>query len=734
MDGSSLPAVVVPIKRTAKKAPTSRIRPSKPLRSKKDESQKPNDKVTESKLVEKDKDSSKTDQEKKIATKSILKNGLKANVEEESIGNKSPERSVAKAKSPESTITDQEKKVGNKRPHTNTIQIGNSKTQVTSENAANIQPGRSVLISPGKSEPISQGNGTRISPGKIATIPPSKGDPVQTGKGASISSGKIAPNQPEKSASILGGNSIKPGISAINATSIQPGISQRPKSLKAGMLGRTLLASSKRAKISSNISATKISLPSRNLPPSFQTTTPSKDDSTSKQITQESSHSLSKPTKETEDVQMVEDEEDEGNDQETSMILRRVIPGTDIPLPPVVPGVPTMKEFCSKFQTEADEEKLEKRKLRRKGRKSSETWEHPRSTRSNTVQPQPSPSETNAASANDGPMVEVINGEIVIRETSLVVGNKVRTIAEVDAEMEAEIVEEEGDRTRLTAMYNSYVVRDVKKKWEPDTTRLFFKALQVFGLDFTSMSIDPDFFGPKDDDPQDTKQSQFVRTRTQLRNKYRIECRQNPHLIDLIMRGEVQQTAVGSSTPKIKRQKPVVVDADSSSQNEETDLEPKTETKPQLDSGSEALVKSPKEATDQSPTEGAEQGELLTETPVEHSAKEVVDPKQTKLDARQGAKSASPIDDDYIQDSKTDEAKAVSHDDLFGEPSAPPEPEPETDVLEETTPKESTATMPTATGLLSLTGQNLSVVKKGARPRVRPRPRPNKAGRGPGKK
>ena len=93
-------------------------------------------------------------------------------------------------------------------------------------------------------------------------------------------------------------------------------------------------------------------------------------------------------------------------------------------IPPPKEGEKTMKDFCSKFKLPK-----EARVAARSAPKVNERANAP---------PQPLEDEKDERSA---PFVEIINGEIVIKESSMIVGGR-RTTEEVDRELEVAVVEE----------------------------------------------------------------------------------------------------------------------------------------------------------------------------------------------------------------------------------------------------------------------------------------------------
>ena len=106
--------------------------------------------------------------------------------------------------------------------------------------------------------------------------------------------------------------------------------------------------------------------------------------------------------------------------------------------------------------------------------------------------------------APTGPQVEFVNGNIVLKESSLVLP---------DASAEEEFEEQE-EGAHSTATYFSFLKRKHGSKWGFEETWLYYKALRQCGTEFSLM------------------QSFFPgRTRKQLKQKYIKEEREHPELI-----------------------------------------------------------------------------------------------------------------------------------------------------------------------------------------------------------
>jgi transcription factor TFIIIB component B'' len=128
--------------------------------------------------------------------------------------------------------------------------------------------------------------------------------------------------------------------------------------------------------------------------------------------------------------------------------------------------------------------------------------------------PPPQPEEEVAPA---GPQVKIVDGEIVLQESSMVVPNARKTVQEVEEEYQ-HVVEEEGHTAIVGASYNSFVARRKPQHWTVEETKLFYNTLRQLGTDFVSMEK---FFEN--------------RTRKQLKKKYQAESIKNPHLIEMAL-------------------------------------------------------------------------------------------------------------------------------------------------------------------------------------------------------
>ena len=172
-------------------------------------------------------------------------------------------------------------------------------------------------------------------------------------------------------------------------------------------------------------------------------------------------------------------------------------------IPDADPGKPKLQAYCGRYRFP----KKEKRRATQKAPKVPVNQEN-------------EPADQTKATA--GPVVQVVNGEIVLQESSMVVPGARRSVEEVEEEFE-QVVEEEAHSAVVGASYNSFVSRRAPQHWSVAETKKFYNALRQVGPDFATMSA---YF----DD----------RTRKQLKRKYQIENSKNPHLIELALSPQAQ--------------------------------------------------------------------------------------------------------------------------------------------------------------------------------------------------
>ena len=237
-----------------------------------------------------------------------------------------------------------------------------------------------------------------------------------------------------------------------------------------------------------------------------------------------------------------EEEEGEGGDTATSSSATVVVVVPTAP-PPAV----TLKNFCSKFpkdnstsssnnsNNKGTKKKKKKNKRGVKGEEEEEEEEaekelmeaaHAAAAAAVVTQPvetTTAPTIAAAAAAPAGPQVEIINGEIVISQNSLLSHPETRTSTDqIDKEFGGTVVEDETPTQlgAINARYDSYITkpRSRPQRWTAIETKSFYKALRQCGTDFSMMQM-------------------FLegRSRGQLKSKYKLELRKNGRLVDMAL-------------------------------------------------------------------------------------------------------------------------------------------------------------------------------------------------------
>jgi len=205
----------------------------------------------------------------------------------------------------------------------------------------------------------------------------------------------------------------------------------------------------------------------------------------------------------------------DNNDKYNESSLRRISMGLmSVVLPPLPKGAKSLKDFCRSYVDPEEEEKGSKLKKRKKSGDATTKSSNDVASTSNKVARNHG-SHGNDSTIGSSPMVELVDGEIVIRESSLEVGGGASNIVEDEYE---EVHEKAGE---MTATYTSFTDKLKSKRWSIEQTKLFYNALRQVGSDFSTMMA---FFPDRD--------------RRQLRNKFKRESRKNPRLIKLALEGE----------------------------------------------------------------------------------------------------------------------------------------------------------------------------------------------------
>jgi len=123
---------------------------------------------------------------------------------------------------------------------------------------------------------------------------------------------------------------------------------------------------------------------------------------------------------------------------------------------------------------------------------------------------------------NDGLQVEVIDGQIVVAESSLLANSENRkTTEQIDKEFGSVIEDDSSSQIgAIQAKYDSFldVPRASNARWSADETKRFYHAMRQCGTDFSMMEM-----------------IMPGRKRAQLKKKFKVESRKNPRLVDLAL-------------------------------------------------------------------------------------------------------------------------------------------------------------------------------------------------------
>lgn len=188
-------------------------------------------------------------------------------------------------------------------------------------------------------------------------------------------------------------------------------------------------------------------------------------------------------------------------------------------VPPVIPenttGKPSLSSFCSPFP---------KPKQRRGGQTAEATTALAVAAKPPTEEPVVPDATATQRPQHAGPVVQIVNGEIVLQESSMVFQG---SGAGNDPGDNMTVVEEEAEMAVVGATYTSFATgrraRPKTSHWTVEETQLFYEALRQVGLDFGTMEAYFESTG----DPSIRK-----RLRRQLKRKYQAEYTKNPALIE----------------------------------------------------------------------------------------------------------------------------------------------------------------------------------------------------------
>jgi len=159
---------------------------------------------------------------------------------------------------------------------------------------------------------------------------------------------------------------------------------------------------------------------------------------------------------------------------------------------------PSMSHFCTTF----------------KSRPTKTSQDLPAKERNQSKTQQKSTADDKQDSTPAGPAVQIVDGEIVLQESSMILHGNVKPPTEDDEEYQ--VVEEEDQLGGIGSTYTSFSKkRNISVRWTAQETEIFYKALRQVGTDFTTMES---FFDG--------------RTQKTLKRKYKFEMTKNPALVE----------------------------------------------------------------------------------------------------------------------------------------------------------------------------------------------------------
>lgn len=207
-------------------------------------------------------------------------------------------------------------------------------------------------------------------------------------------------------------------------------------------------------------------------------------------------------------------------------------------MPPVIPqntsGKPSLKAFCSAFP----KPKTAKRGRRKKSNNINNNAEAPAADAaannnnnppSSSTDPNPPAPPAAPAAASQQPTVQIVNGEIVLQENS-VVFQGVGALQNPGNAADMTVVEEEAEMAVVGASYSSFATGKRASRaqhWSVAETHLFYEALRQVGVDFGCMET---YFETAA--AANAAGDIRIRHRRQLKNKYAAELKRNPQLVE----------------------------------------------------------------------------------------------------------------------------------------------------------------------------------------------------------
>jgi Myb DNA-binding like len=220
---------------------------------------------------------------------------------------------------------------------------------------------------------------------------------------------------------------------------------------------------------------------------------------------------------------------------------------------------PTMAAFCSKFKLKKETKTNIKMAIKNESsRKRSENSNNPNGLNHNSTFPDNNnkldqnhdvgSATTVGLSANKGPVVQIVNGEIVLQESSLdyYENNNANNSNYYDDSTEAyTVVEEESQLAIINATCTSFLPEHKQRAsntWNACETLLYYRALRQVGTDFGMMEAYFRNEGQIQEQQEKKDKSKVIRPRTrkQLKRKYQMELVKNPALVEKAMQPDAK--------------------------------------------------------------------------------------------------------------------------------------------------------------------------------------------------
>lgn len=153
----------------------------------------------------------------------------------------------------------------------------------------------------------------------------------------------------------------------------------------------------------------------------------------------------------------------------------------------------------------------------------------------------------NHTASGGGPMIQEINGELVLQESSMVVSGRTTEAAAQAALEEYDVVEEEAQLGAVHSTYASFRTKGSSassvSRWSAAETKLFYEALRQVGQDFGTME---EYFKMTASGEENAQGLFRPRSRRMLKQKFKMESNKNPRLVEAALNPRARKK-VGTS-------------------------------------------------------------------------------------------------------------------------------------------------------------------------------------------